>query len=62
MHMLRLWLIMLQVLYSDLLPDHISPLDAGGHLMMTRFLISKSVWLDSYDAFDETPLHLAARG
>ena len=60
MLMLRLWLIILHVLFSDLLIT--SPLDTGGHLMMTRFLISKSVWLDSYDASDETPLHLAARG
>ena len=29
---------------------------------MARFLVSKSVWLDSYDASDDTPLHLAARG
>ena len=28
---------------------------------MARFLISKSVWLDSYDAADDTPLHIAAR-
>ncbi len=28
---------------------------------MAKFLASKSVWLDSYDASDDTPLHLAAR-
>ena len=28
---------------------------------MARFLASKSVWLDSYDSSDDTPLHLAAR-
>ena len=38
------------------------PIRLGGHFEMTRFLASKSVWLDSYDSSDDTPLHLAARG
>ncbi len=28
---------------------------------MIRFLASRSAWVDSHDAEDDTPLHLAAR-
>ena len=44
----------------QVLHHHPAP-GAGGHPAMARFLASKSAWLDSYDAEDNTPLHLAAR-